>query len=100
MNGELIGKSRYELTIEAQHGRKAIERMSDEACPHGAHWMQTILERRHDAEVSAASSQRPEQIRMLRLACRDDARVVKDDPSGQEIIDGISASAHQPAQPA
>jgi hypothetical protein len=56
--------------------------MSNQAGPHGADPMQSVLERGDDAEVAAASPERPEQIRMIRLARRDNASIVKDHVSG------------------
>jgi hypothetical protein len=45
-------------------------------------------ERRDDAEVAAAASQRPEQIGVLVGGCLDDAAFGGDNLGGKQVVDG------------
>ncbi len=57
--------------------------------------MQPEEERRHDAEVAAAASQRPEEIRVLVGAGGDEAAVREDDIRREQVIDGQPVLAGQ-----
>ena len=41
-----------------------------------------------DAEIPAAPSERPEQVRVLGGTCAEQFAICRDDISGQEIVDG------------
>jgi hypothetical protein len=51
----------------------------------------------HDAEVAAATAQRPEELGMLAVARGHLAPVGRDDPGGQEVV---GSQAHDPLEPA
>src|SRR5262249_9596146 len=57
-------------------------------------------ERSDDAEVAAAASQRPEQIREFVGGCPDGPAVGGDHLGGQQVVDGESVLAHEEADAA
>jgi hypothetical protein len=62
-----------------------------------AHLVQPVLEARHHAEVTAATSQGPEKVRVFIGGRCQDLAVGSDDLGRQEIV---AAQARLPGQPA
>src|SRR5262245_13020383 len=62
--------------------------------------MQPVLERRRDAEVSAAASKPPEQLGLDVRIRAYDLRVRGDQVDGQEVVDGQAEPPHQVTEPA
>src|SRR6185503_7307371 len=62
--------------------------------------MKPELERRHDPEVPARSSDTPEQVRLLGLAGPDQATVRRDELDGPQVVDRQSELPLQPADAA
>ena len=67
---------------------------------HGPHRMRAELERRNDAEVAAAATQCPEQIRILRGVRSDHDAVGEHDISGQQVVDRQAVLAREIADAA
>src|SRR5262249_16043108 len=65
---------------------RSVQGMSDKSSIEFADLMHAKLERRHDAEIAAATSQPPEQIRVLLGACFHEATIRSDEIGGDEII--------------
>jgi hypothetical protein len=65
--------------------------------PTGLH---RVLERRRDAEVAAAATDRPEEVRMLGGADVPHAAVGHDELGGAEVVEGEAVLRHQPAETA
>src|SRR5215203_1444233 len=53
-----------------------------------------------DAEVAAATADRPEQIRLMLMINRVHSTVSSDDLGGEDIVDGHPVSTAQEADPA
>ena len=65
---ELLGRVGDELAVEPQHVAGVLELEEHRAAVDVLDRVQPELERGHDAEVAAAAAERPEQVRVLRLA--------------------------------
>ena len=55
MNRKLVGRRVHELAIEPQHLRQPFNRVQEQTRKDGAHGMQPVFERRHDAEIAATA---------------------------------------------
>ena len=98
---ELVGRGGRELAIEAQYLRRGFERVEDRPGEHDRpDRMQAILERRDDAEVTAAAAHSPEQIGVLVLAGGDQLAIRGDEVDGEQVVDRRPVLAHRPADPA
>ena len=98
---ELVGRGGRDLAIEAQYLRRVFERVEDRPGEHDRpDRMQAVLERRDDAEVTAAAAHSPEQIGVLVLAGGDELAVRRDEVDGEQVVDRRAVLAHQPADPA
>ena len=63
---QIIRSFRGEISIEAQHIFRGIERMDDQSSEHfRADRMEMKIKRRHDAEIPAAAANRPKQIGVI-----------------------------------
>src|SRR5262245_24883991 len=65
-----------------------------------AEWVQGKLEGCDDAEIAAAATQRPKQVRVVLLACYDPPTIGGDNVGGHEIVDGQTELAANPAKSA
>ncbi len=59
--------------------------------------MKPVFERRDDAEVAAAPSESPEQLRILDLARADDRPVGRHEVSGDQVVAGEPEASLEPA---
>ena len=90
-----------QVAVEPQHVASAIDGPGDEAAGHdGTHRMQPELERRRDAEVSAAAANRPEQVGVLVRRGADDAAVGQHQLDTEQVVQRHSMLRHEPAEPA
>jgi hypothetical protein len=62
--------------------------------------VQHEAERADDAEVPAATSERPEQVGVIVGGCSDDVALGGDDLGFHEVVDGETVLAHEPADAA
>ncbi len=98
---ELVRRVGDEVPVEAQHVGGVVGRPEDGPRHHGrAEGMQSEPERGDDAEVAAAASQRPEQIRMVVGGRADDAALGDDHLGSQQIVDDEPVFAHEEADAA
>src|SRR5205814_7501254 len=97
---EVFGRVREKLAIPAEDFGRALEREQRRATDDRAHGAEPERERRHDAEVAAASAQSPEQVVVLVLARRHERTVGKYDVSGDHVVDRQSELARQVADAA
>jgi hypothetical protein len=74
--------------------------MEHSAAQHKADGMEAVLERRHDAEVSAAASQTPEEILVLVVGGHDDAAVGENHVGRHQVVARHPVPASQPSEPA
>ena len=84
---DVLRRAENELAVGLHHLRGLLERPERRPRVHRSHRMRAELERRDDAEVAAAAAQRPEQVGVLRLVCRDDAAVGQHDVGRQQVVD-------------
>src|SRR5262245_35853639 len=95
---QLIGRVGDELPVEAQDIGGVLGRPEDRAGDDGgAERVQREPERADNAEVPAAASQRPEQVRVIAGGCPNDAARSGDDLGLHEVVDGEPVLAHEPA---
>jgi hypothetical protein len=79
----------------------ALEWVEDWAREHlRADRVQPVLERGHDAEVSAPSLQPPEEVGVLACTGRDGLAGGRDDVSGEEVVAGRRVLAREPTEAA
>ena len=95
--GKLLRRRRHEVSIELQDFASAIAREEDHSAEHGVDGLQLILEGRHDAEISAAAAQGPEQVRVFIGAGADEFAVGGHDLEGSNVVDGEAVLSDQPA---
>ena len=67
---------------------------------HGADRMQAKLERAHDAEIAAASAQRPEQVGVFGCAGLDELAFGRHHVGRDQIVDGKPELATEPSETA
>ena len=96
----LVGQPGAEVAVEAQHLAGLVQRVDHEPAQDLRHRMEPIFEGRDDAEVAAAAPQRPEEIGVLRRAGLLELAVRRHHVGGEQVVDGESVLAHQPAQAA
>ena len=95
------GRFGGEVPVEAQHVGGVVGRPEDGSGHHGrADGVQSEPERGDDAEVAAAASQRPEQIRVFVGGRPDDAALGGDHLGGKQVVDGEPVLAHEEADAA
>ena len=96
--GQLLGRVRRDRHEAAQHvaGRRHEQRAAEDL----ADRVEPELEAGDDAEVAAATADRPEQVRVRVLARGDLPPIGGDDLDRDEGVDGQAVLAHQPADPA
>ena len=80
----------------AQH--VGVERVDRRTADDVANGVEPVLERRHDAEVPAAASERPEQIVVLLLAADQSFAARGDDLGGDEVVAGEATAAGKEAE--
>src|SRR5438477_12604451 len=93
----LIGYGGGETAVESQHLPGAVERVSDQAP--GDHWPdrnQPVLEGRHHAEIAAAATDGPEQIRVLLDASLQRPSLRCDQLDRLQIIESQPVFPHKP----
>jgi hypothetical protein len=92
------GALRNEVAVEAQDrsdiGRVPEDGPGQDGWPDG---VKVELERGDHAEVTAAASQRPEQIGVLVLGRPQQLAVRRHDVNREEVVDRQAVLAHQPA---
>ena len=97
-NGQSFsGADAQELAIRAHDLRGVLDLPEDRTGVDVRDGMRTKQEARHDAEISAAAAQRPEQIRVLALARRDQPAVGEHDVRFQQVVDREPVHAAQVA---
>ncbi len=95
---ELVGRFGGEVPVEAQHVGGVVGRPEDGSGHHGRpDGVQGELECGDDAEVSAAASQRPEQIGVFIGGRPDDAALGGDHLGGKQVVDAEPVLAHEEA---
>ena len=67
---QAVGRVGPDVALAAQHVRRALERLEDDAADDVADGVQAELEREDDTEVAAAAAQRPEAARGARRRSR------------------------------
>ena len=98
---ELVGRGSGELAVEAQNFAGIVQMVEDRPGEHDRpDRVQAELERRDDAEVTAAAAHSPEQIGVLVLARGDQLAIRRDEVDGEQVVDRRAVLAHQPADPA
>src|SRR5262249_14731199 len=96
-----IRRSCRDLSVTPDQVLRLSEGINDQAGHHlWAEWVQGKLEGRDDAEIAAAAAQRPKQVRVVFLARSDLPTVGGDDVGGDEIVDGQTELAADPAKSA
>jgi hypothetical protein len=95
--GELIGQALRELAIEIEDRARSGKRVRGDAAEDHVEGVRSVFERRHYAEVSAATSDRPEQLRVVVVTGGDDATIREDDFGRFEVVDCHPVLAHEPA---
>jgi hypothetical protein len=97
---ELVGRSRDEIAVEAQDLPRLRGRVEHHAGLHDrADRVKTILERRDQPEVAAATAEPPEEVGVLLSAGAKAVAVGGDHIGRQDVVGGQSVAAHQPAEP-
>ena len=97
---DVLGRLQDEVAPEAEHVGALVQRPEDRAAVDGAHGAGLEQERGHHPEVAAAASHRPEEIRVLLRAGRDQTAVREHDVHAHEVVDGESVLAAQIADSA
>ena len=95
-HAELVRRVRSELPESPQHLGRLVQRPVDRSAEDDRpDRVQVVLERRGDAEVAAAATQPPEQLR-ISLGVDAPARTVGgDEVDGPEVVDGEPVLAHE-----
>jgi hypothetical protein len=60
--GQIVGRVRHRVAVEAQQVGRGLDRMGNQSAHDRLERVQPIGERRRDAEVAAATTQRPKEI--------------------------------------
>ena len=100
-HAELVRRALDEVAVLPQDLFCLAHREHDQARRHfRADRVQSELELGHDAEIAAAAAQRPEEVRVLRLRSRAEFRRQRSRLRREQIVDGHSVLARQPAEAA
>ena len=83
----LVGQRRTEVPVEPKYRLGLVQRVQHEASEHLCHRVEAILEGRHDAEISSAATQRPEQVRVVGGAGLVERTVRSDDVGRDQVVD-------------
>ena len=96
---ELIGRLRHERAIVAQKLGRIREGMDQQTRENlRPKCMQPEFEARDDPEIAAAATERPEQVRILRLAGATDLAIGRDDICANQIVDRHAELSRGPAE--
>jgi len=85
---------------EAEQVARMVEFVKEQPDGHGVDRVQLELERRRDAEIAAAASDRPEQVVVLGLAGPHRPAIGGDHVGREQVVDGQPISAGQVADAA
>ena len=99
VHGQLVRGLPGQVAVEAERLAGAAHGMGDHAAIDRGDRVGLVLEGGSDAEVAAAAAQGPEQVLVVLGAGRDDLAIGGDDLDRQQVVDGQSVLAHQPAFP-
>ena len=98
-HGEFVWQRRSEIAVELQYVAGAVERVRDQAAgDRGPDRMKLIFEGRRHAEVSATTSNGPEQIGQFILARLQHLAFGGNKFNRPKIVECQAVLAHQPAQ--
>ena len=98
---QLIGRRGDELPVEAQHLAGILERMEDRSGQHDRpHGVKPVLERGDDAEVAAAATDAPEEVRVLILAGGENLAVGRHQVDRDQVVYRRPVLSHEPADTA
>jgi hypothetical protein len=98
---DLVRDSEGPVAVEGKQVLGLIAGVEDRAAvDHRAVLVQAVLECRHDAEVSAAAAQRPEQVWVLILAGAHEVAIGGDDVRRDEVVAGEPAGTGEMPDPA
>jgi hypothetical protein len=96
----LVRQRAAKVAIETQHVARLIERIEHHAAEHLRHHVEPKLDRRDDAEVSAAAAERPKELLVRHGARAVELPVGGHDLGADQIVDREPVLAHEPTQTA
>ena len=96
--GQLLGRAGRDGNQPPEHVARG--RQEERTAEHEVDRLQRVLEAGHDPEVAAAPANRPEQVRVRRLAHGEQAAVRRDQLDGDQVVDRQAVLAGQEADPA
>ena len=98
---ELIGRCLREVGNELEHLAGLLDWPDERAAEdRRVHRVQPVFERRHDAEVAAATAQAPEEVRILLVVRLQQSTVRGDDIRGEHVVACETEMAPDAAEPA
>jgi len=97
---EGLGRLLDVLAVEPEQVARAIQGEKEDADLHLLDRVQAKLERRHDAEVAATSSQGPEQVGVLLFARHDEPAVGGHHVGREQVVHRQAQASRQVADPA
>ena len=89
LRGELVGTLGGEVAVEREQLGRRLERVHDRPAEDGLDRVRAVLERRHDAEVAAATAHRPEQVGVCVGARGHDLARGEHHLGGEQVVDAI-----------
>src|SRR5204863_4649555 len=84
---ESVRSVRHDVSPHRKHVRCVLEAIVQHPSEHEPDRVEPERELDDDSEVAAATTQSPEELRMLALACRDDTPVCCDDLRREQVVE-------------
>ena len=85
--GELVGLGGQEVAVPLEDLRRAVDRPQRRARDHRGHGVEPQRQRRDDAVVPAAPTDRPEEVLVVLGVGGDEAPVGQHDVRGEDVVD-------------
>ncbi len=95
LNRQFVGRGSREVDGSFENSSRFIEREEQHARADAAEIVHTVSHRRHHAKISAATTERPEQLRFAVGRGGDDAPIRENNFRGEQIIERKPETADQ-----